>query len=121
MSAPERSACAVRVRASVQQPAALVVDRVFGRPLAAKPTHDSLLRCRWAPGTSFSAGRALTILLGVARALEHLHSLGICHGDMYAHNVLADDAGHAVLCDYGTPTRTSRCLTKVVVCQCLRG
>jgi serine/threonine protein kinase len=30
-----------------------------------------------------------------------MHSKGICHGDVYAHNVLADSEGNAVLCDYG--------------------
>ena len=92
------------MRGSLLQPPALVVDRVFGHPLAAKPTHDSLLRCRWAPGTIMPPRTGLLAALGVARALSHLHSLGICHGDVYAHNVLADDKGHAVLCDYGART-----------------
>ena len=26
---------------------------------------------------------------------------GICHGDVYAHNVMADEQGQTVLCDYG--------------------
>lgn len=26
---------------------------------------------------------------------------GIAHGDVYAHNVMADEAGQATLCDYG--------------------
>lgn len=26
---------------------------------------------------------------------------GICHGDVYAHNVMASEEGHATLCDYG--------------------
>ncbi|KAK9811060.1 hypothetical protein WJX73_010040 [Symbiochloris irregularis] len=91
----------VRVRAKVASPSALVVDRVFGTPLAAKPNHASLLRCRWDADTTFAPGTALSIVLGIARALEYLHSLNICHGDLYAHNVLADKQGHAVLCDFG--------------------
>ena len=38
---------------------------------------------------------------GVASALAELHRLAICHGDVYAHNVLANASGNAVLCDYG--------------------
>lgn len=26
---------------------------------------------------------------------------GIAHGDVYAHNVMASEEGHATLCDYG--------------------
>lgn len=29
---------------------------------------------------------------------------GIAHGDVYAHNVMADETGHATLCDYGACT-----------------
>ena len=43
----------------------------------------------------------------VARALRYLHARHICHGDVYAHNVLARTGpgqdGSAVLCDYGGP------------------
>ena len=71
--------------------------------MAAKPTHEPLLRCRWDPATCFTPEAAVRIMLCVAKSLAHLHSLGICHGDVYAHNVLADEQGHAVLCDYGVP------------------
>jgi Ser/Thr protein kinase RdoA (MazF antagonist) len=37
----------------------------------------------------------------VQAALAELHRLRICHGDVYAHNVLVDDDGNAVLLDYG--------------------
>ena len=37
----------------------------------------------------------------VQAALAELHRLRICHGDVYAHNVLVDDDGDAVLLDYG--------------------
>ena len=38
-------------------------------------------------------------------ALAELHRLRICHGDVYAHNVLVDDDGSAVLLDYGERTK----------------
>ena len=43
------------------------------------------------------------LLLCCCRRPRHccLCRSGFCHGDLYAHNVLADEAGNAVLCDYG--------------------
>lgn len=29
------------------------------------------------------------------------HFAGVAHGDVYAHNVLADEEGRVFLCDYG--------------------
>lgn len=47
--------------------------------------------------------RVLNLPTGqVARAMAYLHEKGICHGDLYAHNVLVDGGtGAAVLCDFG--------------------
>jgi hypothetical protein len=57
---------------------------------------------RWAEGTSFALDAALSICRGLAAALAYLHSLRICHGDVYAHNVLyCPDSRRAVLCDFG--------------------
>lgn len=34
--------------------------------------------------------------------MSYLHEKSICHGDLYAHNVLVDgETGTAVLCDFG--------------------
>lgn len=33
--------------------------------------------------------------------MAYLHEKGICHGDLYAHNVLVDETGATVLCDFG--------------------
>lgn len=68
-------------------------------PLAARP--QSLLRCRWAPGRTFSLDFVLRVAGGLADALEHMHYRGVAHGDVYAHNVLADEEGRVYLCDYG--------------------
>lgn len=47
--------------------------------------------CRW----------AVNAATDTARALAYLHANCIAHGDVYAHNMLADADGHTVLCDYG--------------------
>ena len=65
------------VLTTMGKPAALVLARVPGRPLAAKPDLVSLLRCRWAPGCAFAAGWVARVAAGVAAALAHLHSLGV--------------------------------------------
>lgn len=80
---------------------ALVKELVRGASMADKPNFVSLLRCRWRPGICFRPRYVLRVAGSVARALRYMHAHGICHGDVYAHNVLADDDGNAVLCDYG--------------------
>ncbi|KAF7339029.1 Kinase-like protein [Mycena venus] len=43
----------------------------------------------------------LYILLDIALGLEYLHSRKICHGDLKAINVLVENSGRALLCDFG--------------------
>jgi serine/threonine protein kinase len=38
---------------------------------------------------------------GLCGALAMLHRRGICHGDVYAHNIMLEGDSHAVLCDFG--------------------
>jgi serine/threonine protein kinase len=37
----------------------------------------------------------------VASLVRHLHARGVSHGDLYAHNTRIDDAGHALVGDFG--------------------
>ena len=91
----------IKVIGVIDHPHALVLERVWGVPLALKPNFESLLRCRWTSEQTFSAAFVLHVAKSVANALAYLHGHNICHGDVYAHNVLADKEGHSVLCDYG--------------------
>ena len=91
----------IKVLAKLDTPLGLVMEYVEGSPLAEKPNSESLLRCRWAPETSFTLSFVLNVATGVSSALEAMHARGLVHGDVYAHNVLADKDGNSVLCDYG--------------------
>eukprot|EP00887_Chlorella_sp_A99_P002665 scaffold6.g2665.t1 len=92
----------VKVLGKVENPLGLLMEFAEGQPLALKPNLESLLRCRWAPATSFKLEFILRVGHGLAGALEHMHYRGICHGDVYAHNLLVDaDASSVILCDYG--------------------
>lgn len=66
-----------RVVGTLDAPAALMLERAPGRPLAAKPDLVSLLRCRWPPGAAFAPAWAARVAAGVAAALAHLHGLGV--------------------------------------------
>ena len=90
-----------RVLGKIAAPHALVLRLVHGQPLALKPDFSSLLRCRWPPGATFSESFVHRVACGCSAAMQSLTQLGVAHGDLYAHNLLADAEGEAVLCDYG--------------------
>jgi len=90
-----------RVVGKAGSPLSLVLKHVDGAALADRPNSQSLLRCRWAAGLGFSFAWVVNVSYNVASALSYLHSKGICHGDVYAHNIIASNSGHAVLCDFG--------------------
>lgn len=72
----------------------------FGN-LAGPPSLDSCTRDVYADDVWFDKPVALRIARGIASAAQHLHWRGIMHGDLYAHNILHDGAGHALLGDFG--------------------
>ncbi|ESZ94973.1 hypothetical protein SBOR_4656 [Sclerotinia borealis F-4128] len=72
--------------------------------LGLPPTLDSCTRDAFHPETFFSVEKCRTILISIASASMHLHERGITHGDLYAHNILIDSSGHAILGDFGAAT-----------------
>ncbi|WP_336596658.1 protein kinase [Paraburkholderia bengalensis] len=72
----------------------------FGN-LAGPPDFDSCTRDVYAADVLFDRPVALQIARGIASAAQHLHRRGIMHGDLYAHNILHDGAGHVLLGDFG--------------------
>ncbi|KAI0120962.1 serine/threonine protein kinase [Xylariales sp. AK1849] len=69
--------------------------------LGLPPSLESCTRDCFLSTTKLALTQCLRILHGVASAAAHLHSTGIAHGDLYAHNILYDDEGHALLGDFG--------------------
>ncbi|WP_248797529.1 leucine-rich repeat-containing protein kinase family protein [Pseudomonas sp. MWU13-2105] len=77
-----------------------LIDPRFAN-LAALPSLDSCSRDVYRGETRFSAGQALHMARGIASVGAHLHRLGLCHGDLYAHNILYNEAGDCLLGDFG--------------------
>lgn len=84
------------------RPAGVIMDLVDGSPLAEKPNATSVLRCRWEEGKTYPLRFVLSVGAKLAGALQHLHAIGVMHGDVYGHNVVATpDGTSATLLDYG--------------------
>lgn len=77
-----------------------LVDARF-KNLAGPPSLASCTRDIYPPETRFTLEMAVSMALKVAMAAEHLHALGIMHGDLYAHNMLWDGRGECLLGDFG--------------------
>lgn len=69
--------------------------------LAGPPSMASCTRDIYAETTQFTLAEALQLAHGIASAARHLHQQGIMHGDLYAHNILHDGQGQALLGDFG--------------------
>jgi len=77
-----------------------LVDSSY-RNLAAPPSLQSCSRDVYSPDLRFSLHDALRLAKGVASMAQQLHRRGLTHGDLYGHNTLIGDHGHAVLGDFG--------------------
>jgi serine/threonine protein kinase len=69
--------------------------------LAGPPSFATCSRDVYAPDRRFTSAQAHAIARDTGDALAHLHAKGLVHGDFYAHNILVDDQGHALLGDFG--------------------
>jgi hypothetical protein len=69
--------------------------------LAGPPDFSSCSRDVYAPSRRLAVAQARAIARDTGDALAHLHARGVIHGDFYAHNILVDDPGHALLGDFG--------------------
>jgi len=77
-----------------------LIDPDF-RNLAGPPSLDSCTRDVYPADKRFSQTALLRLARGIAAAARHLHSRGVNHGDLYAHNILHTGRGDALLGDFG--------------------
>ena len=77
-----------------------LIAPAFGN-LAGPPSFETCTHDVYAASTTFRLEAALRIATSIAAAAGHLHSQGILHGDLYAHNILYTLAGDALLGDFG--------------------
>jgi hypothetical protein len=69
--------------------------------LAGPPSLASCTRDVYPADKRLSWTATLRIAQGMASAAHHLHTRGILHGDLYAHNILHTTEGDARLSDFG--------------------
>jgi len=81
----------------------LVMDLILKRfyNLGKPPSLESCTRDIFAQGTTISIAQVLKIAGTIASVAHQLHSNGIIHGDLYAHNTLVDDEGNTLFGDFG--------------------
>jgi hypothetical protein len=81
----------------------LVLPRLAAHwaPLAGPPSMASCTRDVYRPGLRLPRAQAQAIARAATAALDHLHARGLGHGDLYAHNLLVDGQGGALLSDFG--------------------
>jgi Protein tyrosine and serine/threonine kinase len=86
-----------------EQKAGLVLSLISPdyKNLGSPPNLETCTRDTYSPDTAFSIASILNIALGIANAAAHLHCQGIIHGDLYAHNILVNDAGDSLMGDFG--------------------
>lgn len=72
--------------------------------LAGPPSYETCTRDTFKPGTEFSVNTIFNIAASIADAGRHLHSKGIMHGDLYAHNTLIDENDNTIFGDFGAAT-----------------
>lgn len=70
---------------------------ILGNP----PSFESCTRDTFPDDRRFEPTFILRVAQGIASAAVHLHDRGISHSDLYAHNILVNTSGDAVLSDFG--------------------
>jgi hypothetical protein len=71
------------------------------RNLAGPPSFATCTRDVYADDLRLSLSEVLSISSGIASVAQQVHAKGIMHGDLYAHNILLGQDGHALLGDFG--------------------
>ncbi len=75
--------------------------KILGGP----PSYATCTRDTYPLNQQFELSQITKIAQGIAAAAAHLHRIGILHGDLYAHNILANSVGDCLLSDFGAASR----------------
>ena len=67
----------------------LYIPDIYER-LASPPSLESCTRDIFPSGKTFTIDYIVQVLSGVLSACAYIHTRGISHGDLYAHNILVD-------------------------------
>ena len=73
---------------------------VLGQP----PSFDTCTRDTFTQGQSLTLPKLKQLALQVVDVMVHLHQQQICHGDLYAHNMLVNEDQQLYLGDFGAAT-----------------
>lgn len=97
----------VLARVSSVDQQGLMMDLILStyKNLGLPPSLKTCTRDTFNSDTEFTAETILSITKSVASALDHLHGRGLCHGDLYAHNILISDDGGVLLTDFGAASK----------------
>lgn len=77
----------------------LIPDRFYN--LGNPPSLETCTRDTFTDDCKLTLVQVLKIAYTIASAGAHLHSRGIVHGDLYAHNILIDAEGNTLFGDFG--------------------
>lgn len=69
--------------------------------LGLPPNFETCTRDTFHEGKTFSIETIREVAKAIASSAAHLHSRGMMHGDLYAHNILINDDDHCYLGDFG--------------------
>lgn len=69
--------------------------------LGCPPSLESCTRDVFNDEVSLSKIQVLKVARSMASVSKHLHARGLIHGDLYAHNILINEAGEALFGDFG--------------------
>ena len=73
-------------------------------PLGKPPDRESCTRDVFDADQKLTTGSVLKMAERIASTLVHLHSKNLCHGDLYAHNILTNHQADTLLSDFGAAT-----------------
>jgi len=71
------------------------------RRLGDPPSFESCTRDVYPTPLRLKSSQALNFARGIASAMAHLHQHQVMHGDLYAHNIMVQGNGEALLGDFG--------------------